>query len=95
MKIVDIFKKKFFLANITQTFHWLLKKCSFPYHECNPITSYYDATLLNHLKQEFCHLNLDRCGAVQRTVTVVKPSNKCVQYTIQVILNKWNGGSKI
>uniref|UniRef100_A0A2S2PUS2 Actin-related protein 8 n=2 Tax=Schizaphis graminum TaxID=13262 RepID=A0A2S2PUS2_SCHGA len=71
-------------GNITQTFHWLLKKCSFPYHECNPMTNYYDALLLNQLKQDFCHLNLDRCGAVQKTVTVMKPTKRQVQYTIQV-----------
>ncbi|XP_025413832.1 actin-related protein 8 [Sipha flava] len=71
-------------ANITQTFHWLLKKCSFPYHECNPMTSHYDAILLDSLKQKFCHLNLDKCGAVQKTVTVMKPAKKQVQYIIQV-----------
>lgn len=76
-----------FLANITQTFHWLLKKCSFPYHECNPMTNYYDATLLDHLKQEFCHLNLDKCGAVQKVINIMKPSKrKYMQYTIQVFL---------
>jgi len=47
------------------------------------MTSYYDATLLDNLKQEFCHLNLDRCGAIKKTVTIMKPSQKHVQYTIQ------------
>lgn len=76
----------FFLGNITQTFHWLLKKCCFPYHECNPLTSYFDALLLDRLKQEFCHLNLDKCGAIQRIVNIMKPGKKQIQYTIQVIL---------
>lgn len=49
------------------------------------MSNYYDSVLLNQLKQEFCHLNLDRCGAVQRTVNVMKPNKKQVQYTIQVI----------
>lgn len=72
------------LANITQTFYWLLKKCCFPYHDCNPMSNYYDAMLLDQLKQEFCHLNLDRCGAIQKTVTVKKSSKKHVKYTVQV-----------
>lgn len=46
--------------------------------------SYYDAMLLDQLKQEFCHLNLDRCGAIQKTVTVKKSSKKHVKYTVQV-----------
>jgi len=49
------------------------------------MTNYYDAILLNQLKEEFCHLNLDRCGAVQKTVTVMKPTKRQVQYTIQVL----------
>lgn len=50
------------------------------------MTSYYDATLLDHLKQEFCHLNLDKCGAMQKIINVKKPMKPHVQYTIQVIL---------
>jgi actin-related protein 8 len=48
------------------------------------MTSHYDAILLDSLKQKFCHLNLDKCGAVQKTVTVMKPAKKQVQYIIQV-----------
>lgn len=82
-----------FLGHITQTFHWLLKKCSFPYDECNPMTSYYDAILLDSLKQKYCHLNLDKCGAATKTVTIMKPGKKHVQYTIQVTnlpRRQWN-----
>lgn len=49
------------------------------------MTNNYDAMLLDHLKQKFCHLNLNRCGAVQKTVTVSKPKTKPVQFTIQVL----------
>lgn len=53
------------------------------------MTNYYDSILLNQLKEEFCHLNLDRCGAVQKTVTVMKPTKRQIQYTIQVLrINK-------
>jgi len=53
------------------------------------MTNYYDSILLNQLKEEFCHLNLDRCGAIQKTVTVMKPTKRQVQYTIQVLrINK-------
>lgn len=47
------------------------------------MTNYYDAMLLDQLKQEFCHLNLDRCGAVQKTVSI-KKSKFHIKYTIQV-----------
>lgn len=50
------------------------------------MTNYYDAILLDRLKQEFCHLNLDKCGAVQRVISIMKPTKHHVQYTIQVIL---------
>lgn len=48
------------------------------------MNSYYDAMLLNNLKQEFCHLNLDRCGCTERTVVIKKPTKQHVKYTIQV-----------
>lgn len=75
----------YILANITQTFHWLLDKYCFPYRDCDPMTSHYDAMLLDSLKQKYCHLNLDKCGAVKKTLTVMKPTKDHVQYTIQVI----------
>lgn len=78
----------FYIANITQSFHWLLKKCCFPYKECNPLMSYHDAILLDRLKREFCHLNMDKCGLIRRTVTVMKPQEKKMQFTILVVLKK-------
>ncbi|VVC30041.1 Hypothetical protein CINCED_3A008205 [Cinara cedri] len=71
-------------GNITQAFDWLLKRCSFPYQECNPTANYHDALLMDNLKQQLCHLNLDKCGAVQKTVTIMRPGQKHLQYTIQV-----------
>lgn len=44
-------------ADVTQTFHWLLKKCAFPYKDCDT-TTYQDAMLLKQLKEQFCHVNL-------------------------------------
>lgn len=59
------------------------------------MTNYYDSILMDNLKQEFCHLNLDKCGAMQKTVMIMKPGKQHVQYTIQVILCKWNGNRNI
>lgn len=44
-------------ADVTQAFHWLLKKCAFPYKEYDERQPQ-DAMLLKQLKEEFCHVNL-------------------------------------
>lgn len=49
-------------ADVTQTFHWLLQKCAFPYKECNEKMPQ-DAMLLKSLKEEFCNVNLVRHSA--------------------------------
>lgn len=59
------------------------------------MTNYYDSILLDNLKQEYCHLNLDKCGAMQKSVIIMKPGKRYVQYTIQVILSKLNDNQKI
>lgn len=44
-------------ADVTQAFHWLLKKCAFPYKEYDERNPQ-DAMLLKQLKEDFCHVNL-------------------------------------
>lgn len=44
-------------CDVTQAFHWLLKKCAFPYKEYDERQPQ-DAMLLKQLKEEFCHVNL-------------------------------------
>lgn len=44
-------------GDVTQTLHWLLQKCAFPYKECDEKMPQ-DAMLLKSLKEEFCHVNL-------------------------------------
>lgn len=44
-------------ADVTQTLHWLLKKCAFPYKDCDE-SKPQDAMLLKSLKEDFCHVNL-------------------------------------
>lgn len=44
-------------ADVTQTLHWLLEKCAFPYKECDERRPQ-DAMLLKSLKEDFCHVNL-------------------------------------
>ncbi|XP_044738543.1 actin-related protein 8 isoform X2 [Chrysoperla carnea] len=66
-------------ADITQTFYWLLQKCAFPYKECSEDSNKLDAMLLRKLKEDFCHVNLDICGAQEKSFLV---NNK--KYTLQV-----------
>ena len=80
-------------ADITQTFHWLLQKCAFPYIQCDPFKSRLDAFLMQKLKHDFCHLHFDVCGCYEKTF-VIRQSKKPVQrFTIQVfnlqIAMKW------
>lgn len=49
-------------ADITHLFHYLLRKSGFPYKECDP-SKVTDALLLQELKENMCHVNLDICGA--------------------------------
>jgi actin-related protein 8 len=49
-------------SDVTQTFYWLLKKCSFPYKDCQP-QILQDAMLLTQLKENFCHVDLNVCGS--------------------------------
>uniref|UniRef100_A0A1I8MF18 Uncharacterized protein n=1 Tax=Musca domestica TaxID=7370 RepID=A0A1I8MF18_MUSDO len=70
-------------GDLTQVFLALLRKCSFPYKECNVEESYADAALINNLKELYCHLNLEVCGA-QEKIFEVKKENKRLRYTFQL-----------
>ncbi|XP_037934661.1 actin-related protein 8-like [Teleopsis dalmanni] len=70
-------------ADVTQVFYTLLRKCSFPYKECKVENSYQDATLLTHLKERFCHLNFEICGAQEKTFNV-QTAKHILCYTIQL-----------
>lgn len=61
-------------GDVTQVFLTLLKKCCFPYKECNVEEDYADATLIKNLKELHCHLNMEICGA-QEKVFEVQNSN--------------------
>lgn len=70
-------------ADITQTFHWMLQKCSFPYKECDQSRPQ-DAFLLKQLKEDFCHVNLDVCGAQEKTFAVHQPQQEKRRFTLQI-----------
>ncbi|XP_004524931.1 actin-related protein 8 [Ceratitis capitata] len=70
-------------GDVTQVFLNLLRKCSFPYKECDVEKDYADAALLMNLKERFCHLTLDVCGAQERSFEV-KKWNKRMKYTLQI-----------
>lgn len=59
-------------ADVTQTLHWLLKKCAFPYSKCDERRPQ-DAMLLKSLKEDFCHVNL-----VTYTIILCVNCRKCV-----------------
>lgn len=69
-------------GDVTQVFYWLLKKSGFP-HPVN-LSRKLDAMLLNKLKHEFCHVNLNECGAQEKTFTVHCPGEASSTYTIQM-----------
>ncbi|XP_068084307.1 actin-related protein 8 isoform X2 [Anabrus simplex] len=70
-------------GDITQTFHWLLQKCAFPYKNCDPNFKL-DAMLLRELKENFCHVNLDICGSQEKTFVVRQPKIPSQKYIMQV-----------
>lgn len=70
-------------ADVTQTFFWMLQKCSFPYKECDQDDPQ-DAFLLKQLKEQYCHVNLDVCGAVEKSFTVYHAQREKFKYTLQV-----------
>ena len=68
-------------GDVTQVFLALLRKCCFPYKNCNVDDDYDDAVLIMNLKEKFCHLNLDVCGAQEKTFevcTALKSDLKCI-----------------
>ncbi|XP_022193357.2 actin-related protein 8 [Nilaparvata lugens] len=71
-------------GDITHAFHWLLQKCAFPYKACDPNQSPRDALLLQQLKHDCCHINLDVCGSSEKSFVVQHPNSTSVQYTIQM-----------
>ncbi|XP_058805582.1 actin-related protein 8 [Phymastichus coffea] len=70
-------------GDITQTFFWLLQKSAFPYKNCEP-SNRFDAVLLDQLKRDSCHVDLNVCGSQEKTFIVKKPNQPIEQYTIQV-----------
>lgn len=76
-------------GDITQAFHWLLQKCAFPYKTCDPLNNQLDAVLLEKLKQDTCHVNLDVCGCSEISFTVRQPKVPTIRYTIQVTGNQY------
>ncbi|XP_071639578.1 actin-related protein 8 [Temnothorax longispinosus] len=70
-------------ADVTQTFFWLLQKSAFPYKSCDSINKL-DALLLEQLKIDFCHVDLNVCGSQEKTFVVRKPKQQTETYTMQV-----------
>ncbi|KFM64441.1 Actin-related protein 8, partial [Stegodyphus mimosarum] len=68
--------------DITRLFHWLQEKYSFPYH-CSP-ESPLDSLLMQELKEKLCHVNLDVCGAQDRSFLIKRPNEPVVRYVIKV-----------
>lgn len=64
-------------------FFWLLQKCSFPYKECQPSNNQ-DAALLNHLKEEYCHMDLNICGAQEKSFIINRPNQQPCRYVLQI-----------
>ncbi|XP_063988128.1 actin-related protein 8 [Diachasmimorpha longicaudata] len=70
-------------SDITQTFFWLLQKCAFPYKKCDTADKI-DALLLNQLKKDFCHVDLNICGSQEKIFTVKRPKTPSERHILQV-----------
>lgn len=70
-------------GDVTMCFFWLLQKCSFPYKECNPKNNQ-DAALLNHLKEQYCHIDLDICGSQEKSFIINRPNQSPSRYVLQI-----------
>ena len=57
-------------ADITQIFFFMLRQNNFPYRDCDPIRNKVDAEMLQKLKEENCHMNLDICGTAEKSFCV-------------------------
>ncbi|XP_020804933.1 actin-related protein 8 [Drosophila serrata] len=71
-------------GDLDQVLLMLLRKCGFPYRECNVQDSYVDAHLLDELKEKFCHLNASVCGAQEKHFNLRKQNGQWLRYTLQV-----------
>ncbi|RWS17454.1 actin-related protein 8-like protein [Dinothrombium tinctorium] len=68
-------------SDITQVFHYLLKQRNFPYTECKS-ESRVGGLLLQELKENFCHLDINVCGVRERQFQVKIPEQPVLQYNI-------------
>lgn len=71
-------------GDIDQVLLMLLRKCGFPYRECSVQDSYVDAQLLDDIKERFCHLNANVCGAQEKHFTLRQANGQWLRYTLQV-----------
>ncbi|ALC49328.1 Arp8 [Drosophila busckii] len=71
-------------GDIAQVLLMLLRKCGFPYRECNVQHSYVDAQLVDELKERICHLTPTVCGAQEKHFTLRRGLNTWLRYTLQV-----------
>lgn len=70
-------------SDITQLFHHLLKQRGFPYSECKS-ESRLGGMLLQEIKENCCHINLNICGAHEKQFQVRIPDQPILQYTFLV-----------
>lgn len=57
-------------SDVTQIFFFMLRQNNFPYKECDPCKNGNDAEMLQKLKEENCHMNLDICGTAEKSFSV-------------------------
>ena len=60
-----------------------MEQIEFPYQDCQPMKKVTDAQLLEELKIENCHLDLDICGTAEKAFLVSTPgSSEAYRYTV-------------
>ncbi|XP_077998073.1 actin-related protein 8-like [Glandiceps talaboti] len=70
-------------SDISRCFAWLLSRVYFPYKECD-LAGRMDAILMQELKESFCHLEQDICGAQLHEFHIRQPHKPTVLYQIKL-----------
>ena len=69
--------------DITLALAWLLKRASWPYHDCDP-ENIFDYELLTHLKEQFCHFNEAEVALQLYEVFVRRPHQHTLHYRMKL-----------
>uniref|UniRef100_A0A1A8MXQ4 Actin-related protein 8 n=1 Tax=Nothobranchius pienaari TaxID=704102 RepID=A0A1A8MXQ4_9TELE len=68
-------------SDVTRTFFWHLQRAGFPYRDCQ-LTSRLDCQLLQHLKENVCHLNQVKTAIISQFESKALGLDKAILHSI-------------